>query len=97
MTGNEATEKMLKENKTAMTELIDEIDYAINKRDGEGGNAGFSAEVLKIIKQQATELLEKEKTMIVDAYCSGGLAERFQEAGLENDKGAEEYYKKRFT
>lgn len=30
-------------SKTAMKELISEIDYAINKRDGEGGNAGFSA------------------------------------------------------
>ena len=42
------------------------------------------------------ELLAKEKEQIVNAYCSGGLAERFQEAGLENDRGAEEYYNKKF-
>ncbi len=57
--------------KTAMGHLIDEIDYAIGRRNVLNEIERFSIEVLRIVKEQATELLEKEKTQIEDAYKKG--------------------------
>ncbi len=54
--------------KTAMGHLIDEIDYAIGRRNVLNEIERFSIEVLRIVKEQATELLEKEKTQIVQAH-----------------------------
>ena len=71
-----------------MQELISEVDYAINKRNGESGMAGFSVEVLKIIKEEATKLLAKEKEQIVDAY----LKATTDYTGLSSEDCANDYY-----
>lgn len=57
-------------SKTAMQILLGQIDFAIKQRENTSTIVDTKA-VLLLMKEQATELLDKEKEQIKDAYRTG--------------------------